>query len=177
MTDFSRYFEESKGLLIWKIRPRHHFKTDRAWSATNSNFAGRVAGTINTSKRSATNYIAIEINSKAFKAHRIVWEMHNGPIPDGYHVDHIDGNGINNRIDNLRLVDSVASAHNLPIQKSNTSGVVGVCWHKAADKWQARISNNGKRYDLGRFDSFTDAVGARKAAETAYNYHQNHGRA
>lgn len=36
--------------------------------------------------------------------HRDVWEHHNGPIPDGYHVHHVDGNTLNNDIENLECV-------------------------------------------------------------------------
>lgn len=39
------------------------------------------------------------------RLHRAVWEFHNGPIPDGYHVHHIDGDAANNDIANLELVD------------------------------------------------------------------------
>lgn len=49
--------------------------------------------------------------------------------------------------------------------KSNISGVVGVNWDKSRNKWQASIRYKGKRYNLGRFDSFNEAVQVRKAAE------------
>lgn len=176
MINFHDYFIYNDGKLVWKTRPLSDFKTLRACNATNSNFAGKVAGTPNTSCRSATTYIAVEIHSNAYKAHRVVWEMFFGPIPEDLIVDHIDGNGENNRIDNLRLVDQVDSSHNLPKQKSNTSGIVGVCWHKAANKWQARISSGGERIDLGRYACFDQAVMVRKKAELKYKYHENHGR-
>lgn len=49
--------------------------------------------------------------------------------------------------------------------KSNKSGVVGVNWDKSRGKWQASLRFKGHKYNLGRFDSFDDAVDARKAAE------------
>ena len=173
---FHECFIYAEGNLIWKERPVHHFGSKKAQSITNTNFAGSIAGTANTSKKSATTYIAIEIKGKAYKAHRIIWEMFNGPVPENMIIDHIDGDGSNNRLNNLRLVDKISSMHNLPKQKSNTSGVVGVCWHKAANKWQSRISINGIRIDLGRYKSFDEAVSVRLNAEKEYGYHQNHGR-
>lgn len=49
--------------------------------------------------------------------------------------------------------------------KSNKSGVVGVNWDKSRGKWQASIRFKGRRYNLGRFASFDDAVKARQTAE------------
>jgi len=174
--NWHKYFNYLEGELFWKKRSREEFKSDASWKATNSNFEGKRAGAIVTSERSATSYRQLEIFSKAYKCHKIIWEMHYGKIPHGMIVDHIDGNGLNNQISNLRLVNSVDSAHNLPMQKSNKSGHVGICWHKAASKWQARISNNGERFDLGRFDSIEEAIEARAVAENKYGYHKNHGR-
>lgn len=48
-------------------------------------------------------YIRIRVSGKEYRAHRIIWEMHNGPIPEGMLVDHIDRDVYNNRIENLRL--------------------------------------------------------------------------
>lgn len=41
--------------------------------------------------------------SKNYSVHRFIWECFNGPIPDGLEVDHIDGNPMNNKLENLRL--------------------------------------------------------------------------
>ena len=62
----------------------------------------------------------------------------------------------------------------LPI--TNTSGRIGVYWHKPCGKWQARITGNGKNLHLGLFDNFEDAVYAREQAEVKYDYHPNHGK-
>ena len=40
---------------------------------------------------------------KGIRLHREVWKYHNGEIPKGYHVHHIDSNKNNNSIDNLEL--------------------------------------------------------------------------
>lgn len=49
--------------------------------------------------------------------------------------------------------------------KANKSGVVGVNWDKSRGKWQASIKFKGKKYNLGRFDDFSEAVEVRKEAE------------
>lgn len=174
--NWHKYLVYLDGDLFWKKRCRSEFKSDKSWRSTNTCHAGKIAGAKVTGPRSVTEYRQFELFGRAYKCHRVVWEMHNGEIPSGLIVDHIDGNGMNNKIENLRLVNSIDSMHNKPMQKNCISGVMGVCWHKPAKKWQARINHKKQRIDLGRFDSFEEAVKARKAAEVLYGYHKNHGR-
>ena len=49
-------------------------------------------------------YLRITIRNKQYSIHRLVWETFNEPIPEGYYIDHIDGNKSNNALSNLRLV-------------------------------------------------------------------------
>lgn len=51
---------------------------------------------------------------------------------------------------------------------TNSSGYKGVRWHKAAQKWNARITFKGKEIYLGLFDRLDDAIEARKKAEEKY---------
>ena len=76
--------------------------------------------------------------------------------PDVY-VDHIDGDGLNNRRDNLRLC---TRSENLANQSSarGTSQFKGVFWNSKDAKWQAAIRKNGAQYYLGLFDSEIDAA-------------------
>ena len=56
-------------------------------------------------------------------AHAIVWELHNGAIPDGLEVDHIDGNHSNNLIENLRLATRELQAFNRGVRADKRSGL------------------------------------------------------
>ena len=53
------------------------------------------------------------------------------------------------------------------VQKNNTSGVSGVEWLPLKNRWKATIYFKGKRYFLGHYLSFEEAVAARKRAENA----------
>ncbi len=55
-------------------------------------------------KETSNGYIAAYHGGKKVYQHRFVWEQHNGPIPEGYYVHHVDGNPKNNDISNLVLL-------------------------------------------------------------------------
>ena len=89
---------------------------------------------------------------------------------DGLVVDHIHGHNskYDNRRCNLRLVSSNINNINQPLRKDNKSGIKGVNWSNAHNKWIARISVNNKRIYLGGFDTFEEAKNARELAEEQY---------
>lgn len=161
------------GVFTWNCRNvGNHFKNKRAVGVFNALYSGSVAGSEVSSNKSATSYIAIKINGKSHKAHRLAFIYMTGDAPE--EVDHIDHNGMNNKWTNLRPSDRKDNSKNIPKQKSNKTGVIGVNWHKAAKKWQARaVDKDGKRIDLGRFDNFEDAVEARKRHEISFGYYEH----
>lgn len=86
--------------------------------------------------------------------------------PDGYQVDHIDGDGLNNRRDNLRICRCSQNQGNARIRKDCSSGVKGVS--KNSGKWRARIQVNPKRMELGRYSTIDDAAKAYADAAAKY---------
>lgn len=83
-------------------------------------------------------------------------------------VDHINQRRYDNRKDNLRIVTTSQNQMNVAVRKNNTSGISGVNWDIATNKWRARICVDGKRISLGCFDDFNDAIQARQCAEKKY---------
>lgn len=71
-------------------------------------------------------YVRTKLFSKMTFAHRVIWEMHNGAVPEGMEIDHINGIKHDNRIENLRCVDRFVNCKNAAKRKDNTSGVTGV---------------------------------------------------
>ena len=83
-------------------------------------------------------------------------------------IDHIDHNRTNNRISNLRYATNSENSQNKSMQSNNTSGIVGISFHKASQKWTAQIFVNGLKKHLGSFDDKNDAITARQEAEMTY---------
>ena len=90
--------------------------------------------------------------------------------PKGFEIDHIDRNKANNQRCNLRVVSKELQMQNRSIHKDNTSGFIGVCFHKQANKWMASISINNKQKHLGYFTTPEEASkifqAARKIRDT-----------
>ena len=76
----------------------------------------------------------------------------------GQQVDHINGDGLDNRRCNLRLCTRAQNNRNRGKGPTNTSGYKGVCWDKKAQRWRAAIWLNGKYKFLGHFDAPKDAA-------------------
>lgn len=67
------------------------------------------------------------------------------------YVDHVNGNGLDNRRANLRQATHGQNMGNKRIYSSNTSGFKGVGLHRKSSKWQAIIWRDGKSHYLGRY--------------------------
>lgn len=139
---------------------------------------GEPVGALLKSKNTTYRLVCITLDGKTklYKLHRILVALREGREISDLYVDHIDGNGLNNRSDNLRLATQQENQKNRKLNSNNLSGYSGVYWNKAKQKWRACIKVDGKEIHLGYFDKLEDAVAARQQAEIKYGYHENHGR-
>lgn len=144
---------------------------------------GKEAGYIWKVKREAISgkapvqrYRVIALNKEILKAHNIAWLLVHGEMPDGYIVDHRDGDGLNNRLLNLRLIPKEENAKNRATAVNNKSGVTGVSFNRKTGKWQATIQTGGKKEFLGGFEQKADAIAARREAEKRLGFYRRHGR-
>lgn len=165
-------YDPDTGTLRWKARPRSDFACGRKGvaDAWNRRYAGEVAG----GKCAKNRYVVISINSQSFNAHRVIWKWMHDEEPTT--VDHINGDGFDNRLANLRNVSQFENCRNSAIFNTNTSGFRGVSWDKTHGRWVAYIVDDGKRHHIGRFETLLDAAEARKFAEKVFGFHPNHGK-
>ena len=101
------------------------------------------------------------------RLHRIIAERAYGQIPEDMFVDHIDGDPLNNRRGNLRIVTKAQKAQNAANAdtRGGSSRYRGV-WKAKSGKWAAQIAKEGKRMSLGHYENEEDAAAAYdKAAE------------
>ena len=101
--------------------------------------AGAVAGTLND-----RGYWVVQMQGKKMQVHRIIWEMLNGPIPDGKVIDHINQNPSDNRIENLRLAS--ISDNNCNARRDSREYPRGVYYTGTC--WRGEFWKDGKRYML-----------------------------
>ena len=120
------------------------------------------------------SYYQLWIRYKYYYSHRLAWLYMTGSLPE-YEIDHIDGNGCNNKFLNLREVDRYENHKNRRIPSNNKSGLIGVCVSKKYMSWRSQIKVRNKQIHLGFFDNIFDASCARKSAEIKYGFHENHG--
>lgn len=149
-------YDTLSGVFTWRIKRKGRCKK------------GNKAGS-----RNSEGYIQIIVNGKMYKAHHIAWRIVHGEFPPkGMEVDHENGVRHDNAITNLRLVDDAGNAKNQMMNPRNTSGVMGVMWSKAHQKWIVRIGN----VYLGIYRSKAKAIRIRRQAEIDHKYHPNHGK-
>lgn len=163
------HYEPESGDLLWKRREREMFKTDGSCKTWNTRFAMRVAGHQKTYRCGERHYTEVELYGQRHSAHRIIWEMHNGAIPLGMEIDHVDRDPWNNKLSNLRLCTRSQNMMNRRVPNHNTSGYKRVSWNNVKKGWEAQIKVNRKTIHLGSYD--TKELAAAEYAKAATMHH------
>lgn len=164
-------YDSETGVFNHTVRPLSMFTTVRNMKKWNTRYALKVSGRKRTHKN-GKSYWYITINDKEYLAHRMAWLYEYGKLPDR-HIDHLDGDGTNNRILNLRDVDISDNAKNSKLYSTSKTGVNGVTIHGQNGKYVSKIQADNITHSLGCYDDFFEACCARKSAERKFNFHIN----
>lgn len=144
-------YNKNTGILKWKV------------SLNSSIKIGSIAGTKHQ------GYLDVKIYGKSYRVHRIIWLGIHGYFTEN-EIDHINKNGIDNRLCNLREVSRQCNVRNRGINKRNKSGITGVYYHRK--KWESKITINYKQKNIGTFTCFDEAVCHRLAAEQCLDWNK-----
>lgn len=118
------------------------------------------------------------VRGKCVSLHRLIAERMGLPVGDkSLMVDHINGNPLDNRRANLRMLSAQNNSRNQKDRADNTSGFKGVHFDRSRGKWMAHITEAGKMRNLGRFDSMEEAKAARLVAEAGWDVRPRRGAA
>jgi hypothetical protein len=162
-------YDKSTGVMVWKAKSEQT-KDSARW---NSRYSGKFCGTIDDK---GYRRITFKRPPKTIRirAHQLAWVLVTGEMPKG-EIDHINQNKQDNRFSNLRDVPKHINQRNVAKKSNNTSGAVGVIWHKQRGKWCAQAVTNGKHHHLGLFASFDDAKRASDIFRSRNGFSQLHG--
>ncbi|PVE25395.1 Fis family transcriptional regulator [Microvirga sp. KLBC 81] len=126
-------YDAETGLLTWREPNANMLKPGDP--------AGRVG---------SAGYLDVAVAGRRYRSHRIIWKIIHGADPVGQ-VDHIDGNKLNNRPQNLREASHGENQQNSGRYRNNRAGFKGVYFHRRDKNYVASIRVNGKQRILGTF--------------------------
>jgi len=165
--DFLSYDPETGVFTCTTNPPAEAFSAEwrrRAWI---TRFSGKPSG------RRSHGYFDLSILDRKMYAHRYAIYLQIGRWPDV--VDHLNGDGFDNRLCNIREANRSLNMRNRRMCPRNTSGKVGVFFDKGAGRWVASVGVDGREIRQGGFKTFTDAARARDAEAAKHGFGPNHG--
>lgn len=164
-------YEPDTGKFFWLERPMWMFADERIWKSWNTRLAGREALTTKDNHGYARSKLAGQMVS----GHRLAWYMGHGEHPDN-EIDHINGDPGDNRLANLRHVTHAENSRNRKLNRDSRTAWHGVSRDRLTGFWHAEIKFEQREVFLGSFITREEAIAARRGAERALGFHENHGR-
>ena len=117
---------------------------------------------VENKKNTPHGYCQVNFNGTNIRYHNIIWVLSTGKdIPSGLVVDHINGNRLDSRMENMRLVTDRANLQNMEMHRKGR--LVGAVFHKRIGKYQANIYI-GKKIHVGYYETKQEAHRAYKIA-------------
>lgn len=143
--NYSDYFvvdPESPTGLRWRDDVVRYSKDGRRIN----HMLGKPAGVVRRIKGRA-DQIVVNLSGKIHIVSRVIWTIVNGEIPEGMIIDHLDGNGLNNKIGNLACKTLGENMQNRKLDKRNNTGVPGVSYLESAGvpRYLARYQDQNKK--------------------------------
>ena len=168
-------YDPDTGQLRHKTRGLDMFINERAYKSWNTRFAGKEAKDNDPSICYMRTIITLNKKKIRLFTHRIVWALYYKEWPSDQ-IDHINGLGRDNRIENLRVVSHQGNQRNRTRPVNNKTGHLGVHFDAFNKKYRACIKVGTKSVMFKRRNTLEEALAERMAANLEYGFHANHGR-
>lgn len=126
-------YDRTKGVFYWID----------ALEPNRKRLMGRIAGTVDKN-----GYRVLTFKKRMYKVHRMVWFVEKHHLPAGAVIDHINGDLLDNRIENLRLVSHTTNMRNT--YRHRAGKLLGCGFHKASNSWRAFARINGRQVHIGQ---------------------------
>ena len=144
------HYDAESGMLLWRNGNGRNVKPWQQAKAPNGH-----------------GYYTVKIDGTSYSVHRLIWLYVHGNFPDKY-IDHKNRIRNDNRLCNLRDVNTTDNAQNISLPSHNKSGYIGVSWIKSHNCWTVYVKVNKKNKWLGYYKNLDDAIAARKEGEKQY---------
>ncbi len=151
---------------LWEYNPGTGEFTWRVFRHPCS-YPGDVAGYV-AANRGNKSYVRMKCAGRLVFAHRLAWFYMTGAWPKR-EIDHINGDGLDNRWENLREADRFLNNRNLTgLKSNNTSGKTGVHFHAGMQRWVAHMRRNRQVVHCSYHQTRVAAIAAREQAQRDY---------
>jgi hypothetical protein len=135
-------------LNIKYLREHYEYHSSGRLIIKKATSRGRAVGefVVGWIKNGSHKYWQMMVRKKKARTHRVIFAIVHGYIPK--YIDHIDGNTLNNKIENLRECTQSENSTNSKIRTDNSTGIKGLGFHKSTNRWRGRIKKEGKLHYL-----------------------------
>lgn len=155
-------YDPATGAFTWLPRPLEDFADENRGKVWNVRWPGKVAGS------PCNGYIAISINKRLHKAHRLAFLYMTGEWPKG-EVDHRNGVKTDNRWENLRDVTHQVNSQNTRAARGAATGLLGAYIEKSTGRFFSSICVDGRLRWLGYHPTAESAHAAYVAAKREFH--------
>lgn len=159
---FIRNLDVKGDVLYWKVDPS-------APRRRGSYLVGKPAGCV-----SVRGYIQVRKGKDKFMAHRILWGLHYGEWPK-YGIDHINGDRLDNRIENMRVTTQYGNCKNSAKYPRKEPWIATGVMRSRGGMWTAYAQVNKRNIHIGQFKCHTSAMIARKLFDQSNGFSDRHG--
>lgn len=140
------------------LKQQFDYSNGKLWSKKKKKYVGWMHN---------TGYLRMMFKNKKILVHQAVFLWHRGYIPNM--IDHINGDQLDNRIENLRECTPHQNQLNSKTRVDNTSGCRGVSFRKNIQRWSVRCNIQGSRKSIGEFEDLELACLVAEEARDKFN--------